>query len=128
VAEAGAGHGGARGGPFIGARGEGSSGVRWTPVRCTTIGVNGAQRRRRDRSAGRCHARVSAAGRWGRATAREARTRGSRPEVGREGREIARAGREAVGMGRKLAQPGGKGFFFSFSISISFISFPQLIN
>jgi hypothetical protein len=33
VAEAGAGHGGARGGPFIGARGEGSSGVRWTPVR-----------------------------------------------------------------------------------------------
>jgi hypothetical protein len=35
VAEAGAGHGGARGGPFIGARGDGSSGVRWTPVRCT---------------------------------------------------------------------------------------------
>jgi hypothetical protein len=34
VAEAGAGHGGARGGPFIGARREGSSGVRWTPVRC----------------------------------------------------------------------------------------------
>jgi hypothetical protein len=36
VVEAGAGHGGARGSPFIGARGEGSSGVRWTPVRCTT--------------------------------------------------------------------------------------------
>jgi hypothetical protein len=35
VAEAGAGHGGARGGPFIGARGEGSIGVRWTPMRCT---------------------------------------------------------------------------------------------
>jgi hypothetical protein len=35
VAEAGAGHGGAQGSPFIGARGEGSSGVRWTPVRCT---------------------------------------------------------------------------------------------
>jgi hypothetical protein len=35
VAEAGAGHGGARGSPFIGARGEGSSSVRWTPVRCT---------------------------------------------------------------------------------------------
>jgi hypothetical protein len=58
VAEAGAGHGGARGGPFIGARGEGSSGVRWTPVRCTTIGVNSAQRRRQDRSAGRCRART----------------------------------------------------------------------
>jgi hypothetical protein len=36
VAEAGAGHGGARGNLFIGARGEGSNGVRWTPVRCTT--------------------------------------------------------------------------------------------
>jgi hypothetical protein len=36
VAEAGVGHGGAWGGPFIGARGEGSNGVRWTPVRCTT--------------------------------------------------------------------------------------------
>jgi hypothetical protein len=32
---AGAGHGGARGSLFIGARGEGSRGVRWTPVRCT---------------------------------------------------------------------------------------------
>jgi hypothetical protein len=35
VAEASAGHGGAQSSPFIGARGEGSSGVRWTPVRCT---------------------------------------------------------------------------------------------
>jgi hypothetical protein len=58
VADADAGHGGARGGPFIGARGEGSSGVWWTPVRCTAIGVYGAQWRRWDRSAGRCHART----------------------------------------------------------------------
>jgi hypothetical protein len=36
VAEASAGQGGARGDPFIGGRGEGSSGARWTPVRCTT--------------------------------------------------------------------------------------------
>jgi hypothetical protein len=35
VAKADVGLGGARGGPFIGARGEGSIGVRWTPVRCT---------------------------------------------------------------------------------------------
>jgi hypothetical protein len=56
--EARAGHGGARGGPFIGARGEGSSGVRWTPVRCTAIGINGAQQRQWDRSAGQCHART----------------------------------------------------------------------
>jgi hypothetical protein len=35
VAEAGAGQGGARGDPFIGARGEGSGGAGWTPVRFT---------------------------------------------------------------------------------------------
>jgi hypothetical protein len=37
VVEAGAGQGGARDGPFIGARGEGSNGVRCTPVRCTAM-------------------------------------------------------------------------------------------
>jgi hypothetical protein len=35
LAEGGAGQGGARGDPFIGARGEGSGGARWTPVRFT---------------------------------------------------------------------------------------------
>jgi hypothetical protein len=35
VVEAGAGQGRARGDPFIGARGEGSCGARWTPVRFT---------------------------------------------------------------------------------------------
>jgi hypothetical protein len=37
VVEAGAGQGGARDGPFIGARGEGSNGARCTPVRCTAM-------------------------------------------------------------------------------------------
>jgi hypothetical protein len=39
VAEAGAGRGGARGSPFIGARGEGSDGVRRAPVRFTVVAV-----------------------------------------------------------------------------------------
>jgi hypothetical protein len=58
--------------------------------------------------------------------------RGSRPEVGREGTEIARAGRERPRVwAENWPSQGRKGFFFfSISISISFISFPleQLIN
>jgi hypothetical protein len=52
VVEAGAGLRGARGGPFIGARGKGSGGAGRTPVRLHSTGVNAAQRRRRDRTAG----------------------------------------------------------------------------
>jgi hypothetical protein len=58
VAEADAGQRGARGDPFIGARGEGSGGARRTPVRLHSDGVNAAQRRQRDRTAGRCRART----------------------------------------------------------------------
>jgi hypothetical protein len=58
VAEDGAGQRGARGDPFIGARGEGSGGARRTSVRSHSAGVNAAQRRRRDRTAGRCRART----------------------------------------------------------------------
>jgi hypothetical protein len=58
VAEAGAGLRGAQGGPFIGARGEGRGGARRTPVRLHSAGGNAAQRRRRDRTAGRCRART----------------------------------------------------------------------
>jgi hypothetical protein len=46
VAEAGAGHGGARGGPFIGARGEGSSGCHtrfWKANRMRTMYVPGSE-------------------------------------------------------------------------------------
>jgi hypothetical protein len=53
VAEAGAGLRGARGDPFIGARGKGSGGARRTSVRLHSTGVNAAQRRRRDRTGGR---------------------------------------------------------------------------
>jgi hypothetical protein len=52
VAEAGAGLRGARGGPFIGAQGEGSGGAGRTPMRLHSAGVNVAQRRRRDRTTG----------------------------------------------------------------------------
>jgi hypothetical protein len=58
VVEAGAGQRGARGDPFIGARGEGSGGARRTQVRLHSERVNAAQRRRRDRTAGRCCART----------------------------------------------------------------------
>jgi hypothetical protein len=37
---------GARGDPFIGARGEGSGGARRTPASCTVPAINAAQRRR----------------------------------------------------------------------------------
>jgi hypothetical protein len=76
----------------------------------------GRQRERRARGAG-----------W--------RARGSRPEVGREGRELARAGRERPRVWARNWPSQGEGFslfyfLFSFSISISFISFllEQLIN
>jgi hypothetical protein len=62
VAEAGAGQGSARGDPFIGGRGEGSSGAWRTPVRCTAPEFNAAQRRRRDRTAGRYRARTLSSG------------------------------------------------------------------
>jgi hypothetical protein len=58
VAEAGAGLRGDRGDPFIGARGKGSGGARRTPVRLHSAGVNAAQRRLRDRTAGRCRVRT----------------------------------------------------------------------
>jgi hypothetical protein len=58
VAEAGAGLRGALGDPFIGSRGKGIDGARRTPVRLHSAGVNAAQRRRRDRTAGRCRART----------------------------------------------------------------------
>jgi hypothetical protein len=58
VAEVGAGQRGARCDPFIGTRGEGSGGARRTPVRSHNAGVNAAQRRRRDRTVGRCRART----------------------------------------------------------------------
>jgi hypothetical protein len=61
---------------------------------------------------------------------------GARGEAGRRWAEgegdCARGEGEAAGMGRKLAQPVEERFLlfflFSFSIFISFISFPQLIN
>jgi hypothetical protein len=58
VAEAGAGQRGARGDPFIGARGEGSGGAMRTPVRLHIAGVNATQRRRRDRTTGQCRVRT----------------------------------------------------------------------
>jgi hypothetical protein len=44
--------------PFIGARGVGSGGAGRTPVRLHSAGVNAAQWRRRDRTTGRCRARM----------------------------------------------------------------------
>ena len=61
MAEAGAGEEGARGNPFIGARGEGSGGARRTPASFTVPAINAAQRRRGDITAGRYRR-----GRWSR--------------------------------------------------------------
>jgi hypothetical protein len=57
--------------------------------------------------------------------------RGSRPEVGREGRGVASAGRERlrVWVGNRPSQGEGFSFFNPFSNSISpFFSSPFLLN
>jgi hypothetical protein len=88
---------------------------------------------------GRERARVSAAGGWGRATARErelAGQAGARAEAGRRwaemGGEVTSAGREATGMGRELAQPGGKVspfiFISYFHFLFLFLLSPFLLN
>jgi hypothetical protein len=83
VAEVGAGKRGARGDPFIGARGEGSGGSRRMPVRLHSDSVNAAQRRRRDRTTGRCRARTRSQ-RRGRGGAKLPSARGWGEGMGRE--------------------------------------------
>jgi hypothetical protein len=83
---------------------------------------------------GRERARVSAAGRWGRAATREREHVGRAGERGEAGRRWAegegdctRGEGEAAGMGRKLAQPGEERFLF-FLIFIFYFHFFYLLS
>jgi hypothetical protein len=83
---------------------------------------------------GRERARVSAAGGWGRAAARErelagrAGARGSRPEVGQEGRGGRERGERGCGYGPGIGPARGEVSPFLFLISIFYFYFFYLLS